>query len=296
MTRRSSCVCALDPSSLTNLSSELDVTVSACATGESTGRRRVICFPPGPGIGHQVIRSLHQILQVAGSVHLVDYPGHGNSTAVSAFSDLCGSYARFVRSSDILVGHSWGAIVAAHVAARGRPTGLVLISPPADEPRNSESSETAPLAGGFAEDVVGNRWNSEVARAVSLSRSSTHDRLGSYRRFLLGYAIPLGCGSNGDRANALMEGVADYASAWRQMRSWRTGGTEAAARQALSQGVRTLIINGTHDPLADRGLSKRLGFNVDEAEIRGNHYCYMDAPRLLSECIEVWLDREGLGS
>ena len=75
-------------------------------------------------------------------VTAIDMPGHGRAPHTASWStrfiDTAGDLARFIRAagmagSDLrVVGHSWGAMVAAHLPAAGlAPAKLVLLDPPA---------------------------------------------------------------------------------------------------------------------------------------------------------------------
>jgi pimeloyl-ACP methyl ester carboxylesterase len=71
----------------------------------------------------------------------VDMPGHGRSKPRSAshrFADTAAELAAFIRAAGIdrpdlvVIGHSWGGMVVAHLPAAGiRPATLVLLDPPA---------------------------------------------------------------------------------------------------------------------------------------------------------------------
>jgi pimeloyl-ACP methyl ester carboxylesterase len=71
----------------------------------------------------------------------VDMPGHGRSAPRQVshrFADTAAELAAFIRAAGLdrpdlaVVGHSWGAMVAAHLPAAGiRPATLVLLDPPA---------------------------------------------------------------------------------------------------------------------------------------------------------------------
>src|SRR5436190_18734265 len=80
-------------------------------------------------------------LAAAGSqVTAIDMPGHGSANhrrPSHRFADTAGEVAAFIRAAGIersnlvVVGHSWGGMVTAHLPAAGiRPARLVLIDPP----------------------------------------------------------------------------------------------------------------------------------------------------------------------
>jgi len=75
-------------------------------------------------------------------VAAIDMPGHGRAPRTDSWStrfiDTAADLARFIRAAGIaepdlrVVGHSWGAMVAAHLPAAGLvPAKLVLLDPPA---------------------------------------------------------------------------------------------------------------------------------------------------------------------
>jgi len=75
-------------------------------------------------------------------VTAIDMPGHGRAPRTRSWStrfiDTAGDLARFIRAAGIagpdlrVVGHSWGAMVAAHLPAAGlAPAKLILLDPPA---------------------------------------------------------------------------------------------------------------------------------------------------------------------
>lgn len=74
-------------------------------------------------------------------VAAVDLPGHGRTghwTGKPAFAETAGAIVAFVRASGLdtaglqVIGHSWGAMIAAALPAAGlRPSTIVLLDPPA---------------------------------------------------------------------------------------------------------------------------------------------------------------------
>jgi pimeloyl-ACP methyl ester carboxylesterase len=243
--------------------------------GSGTTGPDLLCLPPGPGIGHQIIRDLHRILAGLGRVRLIDYPGHGRSTPVASAEALTGRISTAVRPDTVLIGHSWGAAVAAQVAATVRCAALVLLCPPPPRPAIPTASR---------------RWTPAARQAVVSSRDGEPGS--AYARYLRGYAVPLGLGEDNARARLLLDGVPHFEEAWRQLRGDSGGPSpvEAAARTA-SHGTPVLAVLPADDQLTDRtGVRDLVAAGLAAAiTIPGGHYCFLDAPSELRLAIRDFL-------
>jgi pimeloyl-ACP methyl ester carboxylesterase len=150
------------PAAIAATRADLPAAVAAALEDPSPGRRAVI---PAAGIpfatvewgepGAPPVLLVHGVTSATGiwwrigpalaaagyRVIAVDLPGHGSTGAWSGrhrFAETAADLAAFVRAAGLddhelgVVGHSWGAITAAHLPAAGlRPRALVLLDPPA---------------------------------------------------------------------------------------------------------------------------------------------------------------------
>ncbi|MBV9013008.1 MAG: alpha/beta fold hydrolase [Pseudonocardiales bacterium] len=257
------CHCADDPSALIALGG-----LRACSSGDGN-LPRLICLPPGPGLGHQIIRNLHGVLVDLGCVQLVEYPGHGYGSVPPDTKAVVDAVAGALHADDVLIGHSWGAQIAIAAASCHELAGLVLISPPpVGRARRQWSEDTAQLR----------RW-----------RRNGLDPEQWYRRYLEDYAIPLGLGSDRSRSKHLMMGVASYATVWQQLRRepsmFDLYGGLAMARAPV------MVIIGTDDPLVE---PKQLDTASSYAPVRvesvpGGHYPFLDCPNVLRRTVAAFL-------
>jgi pimeloyl-ACP methyl ester carboxylesterase len=249
-----SCRCAAGGASI-----RLTPDVSAC--GAATGGPAVLCLPPGPGFGHQIIRSLGAALAPGLRPLLVDYPGHGGAGASLAGRDgLVGLLAEAVAAAGdpVLLGHSWGADIALSVAARRPPAALILLSPPPTVQRP---------AGWTAGSGV-------LRKAVSPGAGPD----GWFRRYLLDYALPLGLDGDQARAADLLAGVPTYDRPWRALR--RQADPEPVPARLARLRTPTLVLYGMDDALLAPGELAEAG-ELDHVRVRGlpgGHYLYLDNP------------------
>jgi pimeloyl-ACP methyl ester carboxylesterase len=255
--------------------------VPATVCGSGAGRPRLLCLPPGPGFGHEILRSLHTVLAGIGKVDLVEYPGHGR-VAVDGdpepeldldldlerlLDQLCG----LVTAEDVLLGHSWGADIALRTALRVRPRALVLLCPPPRGlPRRGWPEGGTGLAG--------------MRRAVRGSEDW-------FREYLAEYAVPLGFGGDPEPARTLLAGVPTSEEAWRRLR--RGGGPQPAlCEEVAAVGVPTLVVTGDADPLVDRGAVASAAElpGVRHVSVPGSHYPYVDAAYELRAAVRSFIE------
>ncbi|HEV2889849.1 MAG TPA: alpha/beta hydrolase [Frankiaceae bacterium] len=255
----SACACAASDGPAPHEASGL----ALCSSGSGTD---LLCLPPGPGLGHQLARALHGVLAGVGRVTLPDYPGHGTPAPARDLADVRERVARLVTSATVLVGHSWGAEVAASVAAVVPCAALVLLAPPPPV-----EHATAWTPGGHA-----------LLAAVRAERTGT-----PYERYLRAFAIPAGLGGDRARADALLDGVPVYDDAWRALRGQsdpRPLADRVAAARALGTAVR--VVAGADDPLCPEPLLDALAAaGAEVVPAPGGHYGFVDAPAAVRSAV-----------
>lgn len=254
--------------------------VITCDSGH--GPHTVLCLPPGPGIGHQILRSLHDLFAGLARTRIVEYPLHGyDSTRVADRESLLRALAGLLDGRQVLLGHSFGADLAVDLAVRSPgAVGLVLLSPP---------SQTANTSG----------WGARSSVAVSRLRAG---RAGGdwYRRYLVEYALPLGLGGDTSRSAAFLNGVPTYERAWRTLRQATPAGP--LGTRIAAAGIPTLILSGRDDPLVDHAAIEELATlpNTTTVWLTGAHFPFVDAPegvrQAVSRFLESLADRVETGS
>ncbi len=258
-----SCRCAGRPLTIRSGS------VASCDSG--SGGRLIVCLPPGPGMGHQILRSLHEAFAGLGEIRLVEYPLHGTGDLPVADRDsLVAALTELLTGHEVLLGHSFGASLAVDIAARSHlVSGLILVSPPVDGP-----------------DQRG--WSAASRAAAAQLRGGRSDN-GWFRRYLADYALPLGLGGDVARGSAMLRGVPTYERAWRTLRHC-TATEPLGARVAAAQ-VPALIVSGRDDPLVDRIEVARLRelANAVTAELPGSHFPFLDARKELRAAVSRFL-------
>ena len=245
------CRCVAAPAAVSTVDG-----VRGCSSGAG---RRILCLPPGPGFGHQLVRALHDVLAGLGEVRLVDYPGHGYGRTPAGLDELADTVAAATRQDDILLGHSWGARIAAAVAARAPVAGLVMLSPP--------PATRAPR-----------QWNADTAELRRWRRDGL-DADAWYRRYLAEHALPLGFGGDRDRARALLAGVSTHEPVWRVLRGESPVFDLDAALGAVHCPV--LVATGADDALGDPAAVHAAAEDracVRHVVLPGGHYPYLDRP------------------
>lgn len=244
--------------------------VITCDSGQ--GPRTLLCLPPGPGIGHQILRSLHDLFAGLARTRIVEYPLHGyGSTGVADRESLLRALAGLLDGRQVLLGHSFGADLAVDLAVWSPGVvGLVLLSPP---------KETVHRSG----------WSARSR--VALSRLRAGQAGGDWhRRYLVEYALPLGLDGDVSRSAALLNGVPTYERAWRTLRgataTGRLGARVAAAR------IPTLIVSGRDDPLVDHAAIDDLAAlpNTTTVRLTGAHFPFLDAPEGVREAVSRFLE------
>lgn len=195
-------------------------------------------------------------------VTAVDMPGHGRTAwrGRHRFADSASDLAGFIRAADLdqpdlaVVGHSWGAMVAAHLpAADVKPRVIVLLDPPAFTVAQFEVLTREPTERPYetlAEARVAVRasnpgWTEGDVEAKA--RALTEFNADAVLAVLL---------QNGDwdaGMAALREPAADGVSAWLIRGEWATGGfipEEAvpAIQAQLGRDHVITIADGPHSP------------------------------------------------
>ncbi|HEX4701041.1 MAG TPA: alpha/beta hydrolase [Pseudonocardiaceae bacterium] len=237
----------------------LTAQISVC--GPRTDVPAVLWLPPGPGIGHQIIRALGAALTGAVRPLLVEYPGHGAGAhpprdREALVADLV--LAAEAAGDPVLLGHSWGADLAVTVAARRPPPALVLISPPPTVTR-----------------AIGWTDGSSTVRQRVAGRTSHADW---FRRYLLDYALPLGLANDRERARRLLADVPTFDLAWRMLR--RTADPLPLPLRLRGLSIPTLVLYGRQDDLLDRADMAAMAEldRVTIVGVPGGHYPYLDSP------------------
>lgn len=237
-----------------------DSGLAVCASGDGHAVD-VLCLPPGPGLGHQLARALHVVLAGLGRVRIIDYPGHGTPAAARDLADVHRRVANLVTRRTVVVGHSWGADVAASIAAETPCAALVLLAPP--PPAAPSTSWTA---GG---------------RALLATLRAEPGGGTPYERYLRAHAIPNGLGGDRLRADVLLDGVPVYEEAWRVLRGEQDRRPLAArVRRAAEIGTRVVVVAGRDDPLCPDDVLGPLAADGGARVVRseGGHYGFVDAP------------------
>jgi pimeloyl-ACP methyl ester carboxylesterase len=242
---------------------------ATCDSGQ--GPRTLLCLPPGPGIGHQVLRSLHEIFVGLAKVRIIEYPLHGYERAeVADRESLLHILAGLLTGRQVVLGHSFGADLAVDLAARSSGAqGLVLLSPPAQVPSTPG-------------------WSPHNSAVASRLRTQLHTG-DWYRRYLTDYALPLGFGGDISRSTDLLRGVPTFEQAWRKLR--RTAAAGSLRERVAAVGIPTLILSGRDDPLVSRteiaGLSTLP--NTTTVELQGSHFPFVDAPEDVRRAVSRFL-------
>ena len=229
-----------------------------------------MCLPPGPGIGHQILRSMHHILKPFCRVGLVDYPGHRSSDASTpvSYESCISAVVKLTDGDTVLLGHSWGSGIALKVAERVRCRAVILISPYWDWSRSVRGT-------------IDDRWHSESMTALrSLRRRSTG---ATFDTFIRAYAIPKGFSAETrDKVvQRLICGVPFYEQPWRRLRS--THCPPISFNQLAGFRVRTLIVIGSFDPLVppvreSPGTGAAADSHISIVTLSGSHYPFLDDP------------------
>lgn len=268
------CACVDSPMAYRQLSTG----VFGCVTGTNRSLR-FLCLPAGPGLGHEIMRSLPDVLAgLGGCVALVDYPGHGRSRSVNTMAGLISALADCVDDETVLVGHSWGAALAASITAERLPAALILLNPPPD--RQPPPHE---------------RWSGTATAAVAAARTVSTATTGAYERYLRSFAMPNGFDGDRPQSDALMNGVRLWEEAWRRQRSfvldpfWRTKVLSCAAVRSV------LVIHGQHDRLFDTTLAASADRTpgVQQVVLPTGHYGYYEQPDQLRAVVRAFLCKTG---
>lgn len=193
----------------------------------------------------------------------VDMPGHGRTAAgprSHRFLDTAGELAAFVRAAGLdrpdldVVGHSWGAMVAAHLPAAGLvPHTLVLLDPPALTLKRLEALTQSPTerdyetleAATAAVRLANPTWSAGDVEAKARALTEFDPELV--------LAVLLGNGSWDAGMAALRHPAASGSSVWLIRGEWATGGfiPESKARlieARLGEGRVITITGGPHSP------------------------------------------------
>ncbi len=116
--------------------------LSACRIGPSDSARRILCLGPGPGMGHQALHGMRHCRPPNSSYFLLNYPGFQGVAIPSNAQDYMICLARAAEQFDVLLGLSWGAILALHLSAVGNHQAILI------NPARTVAESNVPVGGG----------------------------------------------------------------------------------------------------------------------------------------------------
>lgn len=223
-----------------------------------------------------------------------DLPGYGLSTPMTEFAHDVTGYSAFVKAliaelqlhRVVLLGHSFGSIIAAHVAATepALVSELILVSPIAGSPRAGISRPLARLVEGYywltahlpeplAERVI---MSKTFNRLMSLTLTKTRDR--QTRRAI--YRHHLGDLEFVQDRRVIAESFPDSVA-------------KTAADEAEHIPHRTLLVAGENDPISPAEYQRRLDDRLAQSTLvlipRVGHLVHLETPSEAARAIDEFL-------